>query len=320
MRKGILHSAVTGLLLSGLVQANEYKEISANGGEINWTTAKITASGYGRANDDADKKLAPLLACRAATVDAQRNLLETVQGTRITSATTVDNFMLKDDSVKTSVEGVIKGARVTSRAFDRDKVCTITMAIDMNGPLAQTVYQAENGDQQQAFRIPTLDWIANLTWNVSFFPTANADDIAPNWVESIEQRLAEIENRLLNGTPEKIEDTTSPTGLVIDARGSNFIPSLSPKIREIRSGVIYPDSKSKSSAISNGHLVSLFATDVDFAIRHPKVGDRPLVVKALRTYGDTRTEIVLGKESSEQLREMTESNDFVDAGVIIVLD
>jgi len=43
------------------------------------------------------------------------------------------------------------------------------------------------------------------------------------------------------------------------------------------------------------------------------------VFKALRTWGDTRTSIVLNTESSERLSSMIEAGQLEDAGVIIVL-
>lgn len=321
MKHGYVALLSLATLLTTTSNASEYKEINANGGEINWTTAKITAEGYGRANDDANKRLAPLLACRAATVDAQRNLLETVQGTRITSVSTVNNFMLTNDEVKSSVEGVIRGARVVSRDIDRDKVCKITMSIDMSGAIASSVYQQELSNPTTTSRWLNLTWPQNLAFNFSLFNQAQANEMDMNWVESMEARLTKIEQLILqnpsNATPEA---PNTPTGLVIDARGSNFIPSLSPKVREIRGSVIYPDKRTTDSVIDTGRLVSLFATDVDFAIRHPKVGDRPLLVKALKTYGDTRTEIILGRDTSQKMREMIKTTDFADAGVIIVLD
>ena len=70
---------------------------------------------------------------------------------------------------------------------------------------------------------------------------------------------------------------------------------------------------------SNGQLVSLFTRDLETARRHPVVGDRPLVLKGLRTWGDSRTEIVLGNESSEQLTGLVQKGFLNDAGVVIVL-
>ena len=145
-------------------------------------------------------------------------------------------------------------------------------------------------------------------------------------VEKLNRRLSVLEQQLAaqkrdDATPVAKKDTR-PTGLVVDARGSNFIPSLSPKIRQLRGGVVYPDSAVEKSErlLERGQLVSLFARDVDFAVQHPVVGSRPLLVKALRTYGDTRTEIVLATEYAQRVQQLNESGFFGEAGVIIVLD
>jgi len=49
------------------------------------------------------------------------------------------------------------------------------------------------------------------------------------------------------------------------------------------------------------------------------VGDRPVVMKAMRTFGDTRTEIVLGTEASGSLQALINKGFLSDSGVIIVL-
>ena len=320
MKKGLILGLLASSIVSSWTWADEYKEVTASGGEINWTKGHISAEGFGIAPPDANPRLAPLLACRAASVDAQRNVLETLKGTRVTATTTVENFILVNDKVQTTLEGVVKGARITNRNIE-DGVCTISMSVPMEGNVAKSIYSNDNSLQTTSWRLPNFDGFASiLNTRFSIFEQAHANEIPATWIEDIESRLNQIERLLANKPAEQAKLETSPTGLVIDARGSNFIPSMSPKVRELRGSVIYPNSGAISSAIDTGRLVSLFATDVDFAIRHPKVGERPLLLKALRTYGDTRTEIIIGKESSDKLREMIASTNFADASVIIVLD
>jgi len=49
------------------------------------------------------------------------------------------------------------------------------------------------------------------------------------------------------------------------------------------------------------------------------VGERPIVLKALRTFGKTRTQIVLGTQSSDRLLGLLKEGFLDDSGVIIVL-
>ena len=313
---------------SSIAADAHYEEWTAAGGKINWTTAQVSAEGYGLPPGNVGGKAGPLLACRAAVVDAQRNLLEATQGVRVTATTVIDNYMLSNDEVKSEVEGIIRNARIISRTPADDGSCKIEMVINLGGKASKTIYQEvyqETG--LQSFYRSTLDWLGGALISKAYAQ----DDVEleqPVWLQEMEKlnrRLSVIEQKLVENRREEAQPApvadVQPTGLVVDARGSNFIPSLSPKIRQLRGAVVYPDQgTSNERLLERGQLVSLFARDVDFAVQHPVVGNRPLLVKALRTYGDTRTEIVLASEYAERIIELNDKGFFNEAGVIIVLD
>ena len=313
---------------SSIAADAHYEEWTAAGGKINWTTAQVSAEGYGLPPGNVGGKAGPLLACRAAVVDAQRNLLEATQGVRVTATTVIDNYMLSNDEVKSEVEGIIRNARIISRTPADDGSCKIEMVINLGGKASKTIYQEvyqETG--LQSFYRSTLDWLGGAVISKAYAD----DDVEleqPVWLQEMEKlnrRLSVIEQKLVESRREEAQPApvadVQPTGLVVDARGSNFIPSLSPKIRQLRGAVVYPDQgASNERLLERGQLVSLFARDVDFAVQHPVVGNRPLLVKALRTYGDTRTEIVLASEYAERIIELNDKGFFNEAGVIIVLD
>ena len=313
---------------SSIAADAHYEEWTAAGGKINWTTAQVSAKGYGLPPGNVGGKAGPLLACRAAVVDAQRNLLEATQGVRVTATTVIDNYMLSNDEVKSEVEGIIRNARIISRTPADDGSCKIEMVINLGGKASKTIYQEvyqETG--LQSFYRSTLDWLGGAVISKAYAD----DDVEleqPVWLQEMEKlnrRLSVIEQKLVESRREEAQPApvadVQPTGLVVDARGSNFIPSLSPKIRQLRGAVVYPDQgASNERLLERGQLVSLFARDVDFAVQHPVVGNRPLLVKALRTYGDTRTEIVLASEYAERIIELNDKGFFNEAGVIIVLD
>ena len=309
------------MTLSGIVSAEDYIEwVGANSG-VNWSTGQITAEGAGLAPPNKPPSAARLLACRAAVVDGQRNLLESIQGVRVNSATVVSDLMLKKDIIKTSVEGLLKGAIIVKRTPKDDGSCLVEMVAPLNGQFATNIYADELETQ-----ISTIVWLQNIALaGVNFLvPAAYASEqvSTPSWqkaVDTLAQRLSALEE-LISANPKIMEKNDSkPTGLVLDARGSNFIPSMSPKIRKIRAGVLYPSKQHQVNSRDRGQLVSLFTRDIDTAKRHPIVGDRPVVIKALRTWGDTRTQIVLGKDSSARLAALVSDGFLEDAGVIIVL-
>jgi hypothetical protein len=314
-----------GVLLAEVSRADDYIEwVAANSG-INWTNGSAVAEGAGLAKPGTPPSLAKMMACRAALVDAQRNLLESLQGIRVEGITIVDKLMLKSDLIKSSVEGSLKGAVMTSRRPQADGTCEVTLTAPIAGNFARNVYSTVLGPNNQSSApmesaiqkamFSTLDYVLSA---IASSAHANESSLETA-LETLTRRLDALEALMTNqkGLPKAVRGM--PTGIVIDARGSNFIPSMSPKIRKLRAGVIYPKMSDQQTLAARGQLVSLFTRDVTTAQQHPIVGDRPVVLKALRTWGDTRTEIVLNSEGSRRLEKMIQDGVMQDAGVIIVL-
>ncbi len=314
-----------GVFTADASRADDYIEwIAANSG-VNWTNGSAVAEGAGLAKPGTPPSLAKMMACRAALVDAQRNLLESLQGVRVEGITIVDKLMLESDLVKSSVEGTLKGAVMTSRRPQTDGTCEVTLTAPIAGNFARDVYTAVLAPNNQSSApmksaiqkavFATLDFVLGA---VASSAHANQSSMETA-LETLTRRLDALEALMTDqkGLPKAVPGL--PTGLVIDARGSNFIPSMSPKIRKLRAGVIYPKMRDQQTLADRGQLVSLFTRDVTTAQQHPIVGDRPVVLKALRTWGDTRTEIVLNSEGSSRLEKMIQDGVMQDAGVIIVL-
>ncbi len=59
-----------------------------------------------------------LAALRAATVDAYKNLVKIISGFTLESKTSIKDFMLKSDSVKTAVLGAVMGAEIVDYRWE----------------------------------------------------------------------------------------------------------------------------------------------------------------------------------------------------------
>lgn len=87
-------------------------------GIMNWTDGSIRARGFGVAPDKAaNEAQGQALARRAAILDLQRNLLETIQGVQIDAETKMVNFMA-EDRVNSAVQGTIKGVEIIEEKWD----------------------------------------------------------------------------------------------------------------------------------------------------------------------------------------------------------
>lgn len=98
-------------------------------GEINWTQQVIKAKGWGFIDTTLPQPQAKLMATRAATVVAQRNLLEIIKGVRVVSETKVQDLMAKSDYVYTRIEGVVKGAKMIGEPVEKEGMIEVELAI-----------------------------------------------------------------------------------------------------------------------------------------------------------------------------------------------
>lgn len=116
------------------------KEQAGVSGSIDWSGGYLEAVGIGVPPEKfAGRPQARPMALRAAQLDAYRNLLEVVQGVRVDSSTTVKDFAVENDLIRTQVEGVVKGAQTVRTDYKTDGTVEITMRMPLFGGLAQVV-------------------------------------------------------------------------------------------------------------------------------------------------------------------------------------
>jgi hypothetical protein len=107
---------------------------------VDWTTGVITAVGIGAPPaEPANAAQARAMAERAAQVVAYRNILEAVKGVRVDSTTTVENFMVTSDVIRTDVSGIIQGATVMDKKYMSDGSVEVTVGMKLTGALADAL-------------------------------------------------------------------------------------------------------------------------------------------------------------------------------------
>ena len=93
----------------------------------------LSAEGFGFADAKRfPESQARLMAVRAAKIDAQRNLLETINGVRVTAGTTVKDMALESDIIGTRVKGMLQGAFEVGSEVNLESgswVASVTMAV-----------------------------------------------------------------------------------------------------------------------------------------------------------------------------------------------
>ena len=259
-------------------------------GNINWSQGLVTAVGIGSPPEKYyGKPQARPMALRAAQLVAYRNLLEVVSGVRIDSTTVVKDSMVESDLIRSQVNGMVKGTQIVKKEYLSDGTVEVTLAMSLRGGFAQLMLPKEI---QQVPDITTIP------------PAPSAPALGPM-------------------TPEPTTPMPTPsvyTGLVVDAKGLDARPAMSPKIFDENGQEVYGSGYvSREYAVQQG--MTGYAKDLATAQANPRVTNEPLVVKGLKTEGPGKSNIVISNADAANIRSASENLSFLKkCRVVIVLD
>jgi hypothetical protein len=250
-------------------------------GLVNYEDGYIEAVGTGAPPEQYyGKPQGRPMALRAAQIDAYRNLLETVQGVQIDSQTTVKDFAVESDVINASVSGLVKGASVVDKSYLSDGTVEVTVRMPLSGVVRAVI------------------------------PKIIADD----------KKTDIQEHKPVPFSKKPAPKDEVYTGLVVDARGFQARPAISPKIFDEDGSEIYGTLLVKKDyAIKQG--ISGYARDVTAAQSNPRVTDNPMTVKAVRAQGAAMTELIISSDDAKKIRSAKDNLSFLQkCRVMIVLD
>lgn len=263
-------------------QGSQFIETVGASGNINWTSGVIEAVGIGAPPERFyGKPQARPMAIRAAQMDAYRKLLEVTGGVRVDSMTLVKNYAVESDVIRSQVSGIVKGAQMVKTDYLSDGTVEVTVRMPMHGA------------------------------------TSLGKTIYPNLFGK-EEAQTPPSPAPVPATPQ--EKTRSYTGLIVDARGIQARPAMSPKIIDESGQEVYGTMHvDREYAVQQG--MSGYSRDVKTAESNPRVTDNPMMVKGLRTDGPGKSNIIISNQDASQIRASYGSGEFLkQCRVMIVLD
>lgn len=263
---GVVSAGSTGTTVMDIVDTT-YNEVEM-----------VTADGFGTLPVGRPAAQAKLMARRAAVVDGQRNLLETIYHLSVDSNTTVENSVLTSDVIQTKVSGILSGARVVSEEFDGG-IYHVVMAVPKYGAgsVADVVYR---------------DVVKNTSAEPMDTPSADYEEDTTD-----------------------VTSSTGYTGLIINAKGLPLERTFCPGIFDTSGRAIY-GVKNVDPDYAVAHGVAAYAEGEEAWTKaengNGRAGTNPLIIQAvgLRERTKHQCDVVVSVEDGDRILAENQKSGF----------
>ncbi|MEK7374186.1 MAG: hypothetical protein AABZ85_04065, partial [Thermodesulfobacteriota bacterium] len=212
-----------------------------------------------------------------------------INGVRVDSTTTIRDFTVESDVINTQVQGIVKGAKTMKQEYLSDGTVEVTVRMPMAGNFAAVIVPRIL-ERRQAAPMPAT-------------PQAPAPAAPQAPAAASPASGGEVF-----------------TGLVVDARGIQARPAMSPRIIDEKGQEVYGSMNvEREYAVQQG--MSGYARDLTAAQSNSRVTNSPVSVKGLKTEGAGRSDIVIANADAEKIRANGDNQSFLKkCRVMIVLD
>jgi len=217
------------------------------------------------------------------------NLFSTIESVRIDSSRRISDLTQDGSMVGNQLEGMIRNAEVVKREYLSNGAVELTLAFNMKGGFAQLALPS---DIRPVPQIRTLN------------PPAGE-----------EQQSGDP------SVPANVGESSEPySGLLLDARGLTAQPCMSPKIWSENGEEVYGSAYvSREFAVQKGMV--FYTHDLEAGKACPRLGNTPLLVRALRAQGPYRCDFVVSNADAATIQGKSKNLEFLkECKVAIVLD
>jgi hypothetical protein len=292
-------------------------------GVIDWGAKIIKVKGRGAPPNTGGESQKRLKARLAARMDAYRNIAELINGVQVTSETTVGNLAVKSDTIKLKIDALVKGARqLGQEKYLPDGSVEVEFYLPLYSKGSNKIHITVDTDTNDVEVTTSGGWsLANaLDLGNMVKSTTTIQSSLPNQVASLKDFALPREKT--KNIRISAANSSTVTGLIVDATGLGVEPALSPFI--VGGGkIIYAGGRID---IDPEEIVKYGVTDytnsMDAARKDvQRIGNSPLVIEATGATGKPgRTNILLDDLTLKNLLDANNKYNFLDKlGVVIVI-
>jgi hypothetical protein len=287
----------------------------ANGrGKVDFNKNVVRATGYGAPPRDANTPAqARLMARGAAIADALRTLAMTVSSVQVTATTKVRNYELESDEVTTRISALLQSPQIIEDRTQADGTAVVTVELPLFGrdSVASAVLPAlpgfaRSGDDDEAQRR-----------NGPFAgPPGGAVPITP-----LPPMAPPIRLPIPPGGEPGLTPVTDPgpfTSVIVDCRGLGINAVMSPKLYDTTGREVYGTVRVPADYAIEVGIVG-YPRSMRDALRSPRAGAHPLIVRALRVADRHRFHPVVSVEDGDRILAANNRDKFLQRTAVIFL-
>jgi len=269
---------------------------------------KVFSEGYIQVVGASEEGQSRYRAIRAATVVAQRELLEVLQGITSYGTTTIRDGMLQSDNIRTTVSGVLKGAVKCGEKYYPDRgyaeVC-LRLYLRGHGGLYDVILPLLKDEGLMPPPAPT--------YTPKLIPKVIGSRPSPTTTTPPSGKKEEKPEVI---TPSKMENPFD--GVIIDVREYTFRPALVNRILNEQGEIIFDPSKIVSSVLVERGCGG-FTNDEAKAMALLKTwgAKNPLKIKAIKVLKNTDVEV--SKDDAALIFANNERTQFLNQARVVFL-
>jgi hypothetical protein len=226
--------------------------------------------------------------------DAYRRLAEAVNGVQVSVSYTAGTMTGKNRTVRTRVQGLIKGAKPGEPVIHPDGRVTVPMAMPLFGKQS-LAWGLELGQLVKALARTTAPAM----------PPAPGGSATTSHYKGGGFWLAAL-------APFFLSQTVPHTGVIVDAAGLGAEGAMAPFVLGVGQRV-YVSGKvaiDPDRVVQEG--ITTYHDDLDEAKQDPRVGANPLLITAKGVVGNPTTDILVSDEDALKLEEANRQSHVLD--------
>lgn len=299
----LLKSGICALLVCALALIS----LPAAEAATDWNGGSIRAEGTGVAPARiVSAAQARALARRAAIADAYRALAEQIQGVDVDATTTVENMMVANDTVRTHVSALVRGARIVSEKALKDGAYTVTLEVPVFGvgSLASSVFTRNETRAQWVSPDSVYEpYDGGRGYDTTGYGTYTTPAAPARRTPSTSSAASAPSGRAVG----------SYTGLIVDCRGLGLRPVMSPVIKADNGRPIYGYKNLDSDKVVQNGMAGYVRSESDAT----RAGRNPLVVRAVAV--DAGANPILSADDARRVLIENGASGFLDATNVVFI-